>query len=48
MSRIVNRRARARERLQNKENQKNIEARVSFGIESIGKRPPITVAPSAD
>lgn len=27
---------------------KNIEARVSFGIESIGKRPPITVAPSAD
>ena len=39
--------ARAR-RLKTRKIKKNIEARVSFEIESIGKRPPITVAPSAD
>ena len=39
---------RAKRAFKTRKIKKNIEARVSFGIESIGKRPPITVAPSAD
>ena len=40
--------ARSRAPSKQGKSKKNIEARVSFGIGSIGKRPPITVAPRAD
>jgi hypothetical protein len=40
--------ARSRAPSKQGKSKKNIEVRVSFGIGSIGKRPPITVAPRAD